>query len=185
MAEVKILIQGYTSADTAESGDEKTCPTITLIKDKDIVMVVDPGVLEDQKILVDKLREEGLSIDDVNIVCITHSHIDHYRNIGMFPKAKTLEYYGLWDGQTVEDWQEQFTDDIRIIKTPGHDYSSITLFVRTEQGIVAICGDVFWKENFPKDDPYASDKEKLKQSRKKVLEMADFIIPGHAGMFKT
>jgi len=91
-----------------------------LVKDKDIVMVVDPGVLEDQKILVGKLKEEGLTIDDVNIVCITHSHIDHYRNIGMFPQAKTLEYYGLWDGQTVEDWQEQFSDDIRIIKTPGH-----------------------------------------------------------------
>lgn len=184
MAEVKILIQGYTSADTAESGEEKTCPTITLVKDKDIVMVVDPGVLEDQKILVDKLKEEGLTIDDINIVCITHSHIDHYRNIGMFPKAKTLEYYGLWQGQTVEDWQEQFTDDIRIIKTPGHDYSSITLLVKTGQGTVAICGDVFWKENSPEDDPYASNKEELKQSREKVLEMADYIIPGHGGMFK-
>ncbi len=186
MAEVKILIEGYTSeGSAAESGEEKTCSTTTLIRDKDIVMVVDPGVLEDQKILIDKLKEEGLTIDDVNIVCITHSHIDHYRNIGMFPKAKTLEYYGLWDGQTVDDWQEQFTDDIRIIKTPGHDYSSITLLVKTEQGIVAICGDVFWKENFPKDDPYASDKKKLEESRKKVLEMADYIIPGHGGMFKT
>ncbi len=185
MAEVKILIQGYTSADTDVEGDEeKTCPTITLVKDKDIVMVVDPGVLEDQKILVDKLREEGLTVDDINVVCITHSHIDHYRNIGMFPKAKTLEYYGLWHKQTVEDWQEQFTDDIRIIKTPGHDYSSITLLVKTEKGTVAICGDVFWKENSPEDDIYASDKEELKQSREKVLEMADYIIPGHGGMFK-
>jgi len=103
----------------------------------------------------------------------------------MFPKAKTLEYYGLWHGQTVEDWQEQFTDDIRIIKTPGHDYSSITLFVKTEQGTVAICGDVFWKENSPEDDIYASGKEELKQSRKKVLEMADYIIPGHGKMFKV
>jgi len=34
MAEVKILIEGYTTADTKESGEEKTCPTITLIKDK-------------------------------------------------------------------------------------------------------------------------------------------------------
>jgi len=187
MAEVKILIEGYTTENAvgAEGGEEKTCPTITLIRDKDIIMVVDPGVLDDQKILIDKLKKEGLTVDDVNIVCITHSHIDHYRNIGMFPKAKTLEYYGLWDRQTVEDWQEQFTDDIRIIKTPGHDYSSITLLVKTKQGIVAICGDVFWKENFPEDDPYASDKEKLKESRKKVLEMSDYIIPGHGGMFKT
>ena len=186
MAEVKILIEGYTSAGSvAEGGEEKTCPTISLVKDKDIVMVVDPGILEDQKILIDKLKEEGLGIDDVNIVCITHSHLDHYRNIGMFPKAKTLEYYGLWEGQTVEDWKEQFTDDIRIIKTPGHSYDSITLLVKTEKGTVAVCGDVFWKENFPEDDPYASDKGELEKSRKKVLEMSDWVIPGHGGMYKT
>lgn len=104
MAEVKILIQGYTTADSAVSGgEEKTCATTTLVKDEDVIMVVDPGVLEDQKMLVDKLKEEGLSINDVNVVCITHSHIDHYRNIGMFPEAKTLEYWGLWDKNTCQD----------------------------------------------------------------------------------
>ncbi|MDD5172971.1 MAG: MBL fold metallo-hydrolase [Patescibacteria group bacterium] len=185
MAKVKILVEGYTTANTAEQGEEKTCPTITLIRDKDIVMVVDPGVLEDQKILIDKLKEENLTIDDVNIVCITHSHIDHYRNIGIFPKAKTLEYWGLWDRNTVEDWKEQFTDDIQILKTPGHNYDGLTLFVKTDEGVVAICGDIFWEQNFPEDDPYASDIEQLKESRKKVLEMADYIIPGHGKMFKT
>lgn len=182
MTEVKILIEGYTTADTAE---EKSCPTITLVRDKDLIMIVDPGVLEDQKILVDKLKEENLTVNDINVVCITHSHIDHYRNIGMFPTAKTLEYWGLWYENKVEDWNPQFTDDIQIIKTPGHNYDNITLLVKTEKGIVAIVGDIFWKENFPEDDPYASDKEKLKESRKKVLEIADYIIPGHGKMFKV
>ena len=103
----------------------------------------------------------------------------------MFPKAKTLEYYGLWDKQTVDDWKEQFTEDIKIIKTPGHNYTSISLLVKTEKGVVAIVGDVFWKEDFPKDDIYADDKEKLEQSRKKVLELADYIIPGHGDIFKV
>ena len=185
MAEVKILIEGYTTADTTESGEEKTCPTITMVKNKNFVMIVDPGVLEDQKILIDKLKEEGLTVDDVNIVFITHSHLDHYRNIGMFPNAKTLEYWGLWDKNTVEDWKEQFTENIKIIKTPGHNYDSLTLLVKTDKGIIAVCGDVFWKENFPEDDPYASNKEQLKESRKKLLEIADWIIPGHGKMFKV
>jgi len=44
MAEVKILIEGYTTADVIKSKIvEKTCPTITLVRDKDIVMVIDPG----------------------------------------------------------------------------------------------------------------------------------------------
>lgn len=182
MAEVKILIKGYT---TAEAGaEEKTCPTITLVKDRDAIIISDPGVLENQQILIDKLKDEGLTVDDIDIVFITHSHIDHYRNIGMFPKAKTLEYWGLWDGASAKDWNEQFTDDIRIIKTPGHNYDSLTMLVKTDEGVVAICGDVFWKENFPEEDPYASDKEELKKSRAKVLKLADWIIPGHGEMFK-
>jgi len=184
MAEVKILIAGFTTADIERSGGERTCPTITLVKDRDLVMVVDPGVLESQSVLVDKLQEQGLKISDVNIVCITHSHLDHYRNIGMFPDAKTLEFWGLWDKNMVEDWPEQFTEDIRIIKTPGHNYDSLTLLVKTSQGVVAIVGDLFWKENFPEEDPYASDMAKLRESRKKILALADWIIPGHGGKYK-
>ena len=181
MAEVKVLIKGYASEDSEE---EKTSATITLVKDKDIIMVVDPGVLPDQKLLVDALKKEGLGVDDVNVVCLTHSHIDHYRNIGMFPKAKTLEYYGLWDRDEVDDWKEQFTKDIKIIKTPGHNFTSITLLVKTDKGIVAIVGDVFWKENLPEEDDYADEPEKLKETREKILKLADYIVPGHGDMYK-
>jgi len=180
MAEVKVLIPGYTSE---ESGEEKTCATISLVKDKDIVMVVDQSVLESQQMLVDSLKREGLKIEDINFVCITHSHLDHYRNIGMFPEAKTLEFYGVWDKNTCDEWEEQFTEDIKIIKTPGHDKTSITLLVKTNEGVVAICGDVFWKENFPEEDEYADEPEKLKESRKKVKELADFIVPGHDNIY--
>lgn len=35
MAEVKILVEGFTNADKKDGGEEKTCATITLVKDKD------------------------------------------------------------------------------------------------------------------------------------------------------
>lgn len=185
MADLKILVEGYTNEYTkTKKQKENTCSSIVLVKDKDIVMLADPGTLKDQKILVNKLKKEGLTIDDINIVFITHSHIDHYRNIGMFPKAKTIEYWGVWDKDKVEDRNNQITDDIRIIDTLGHSKDSITLLVKTDKGIIAICGDVFWEENFPEEDIYASDNEKLKESRKKILEMADWVIPGHGKMFK-
>lgn len=182
MAKIKVLIPGYTSAD---SGEEKTCATITLIQDKNLTIVVDPGVLESQKVLVDALNKEGVAVKDVNIVCLTHSHIDHYRNIGMFPNAKTLEFYGLWNKNTVQDWNEQFSDDIKIIKTPGHDKTSITLLVKTDKGVVAVCGDVFWKENFPAKDPYADNPKQLEKTRERLLEISDWIVPGHADMYKV
>ena len=184
MAEVKILVEGYTTADKPGE-EEKTCPTITLVRDQDLVIVVDPGVLENQSILVDALKREGLSLEDVNVVFLTHSHIDHFRNIGMFPNAKVIEYYGVWDKNKVEDRQNQLTENVKIIETPGHNYTSLTLLVKTDLGNIAICGDVFWKENYPEIDEYADNPEKLKDTRKKLLELADYIIPGHAGMYKV
>ncbi len=34
-------------------------------------------------------------------------------------------------------------------------------------------------------DPYVKNETQLKESRKKLLEVADYIIPGHGGMFKV
>ncbi len=183
MAEVKIILEGYTSAD--RPGDEATCCTISFVRDGKISMIVDPGTAKRQQIIVDKLKENGLKIDDINFVCITHSHMDHYRNIGMFPNAKSLDFWGIWDGDKVKDWIPQFSKNIEIIKTPGHNYDGITLLINTNKGKVAICGDVFWKENYPEKDPYASDNNLLKESRKKVLELSDWIVPGHAGIYKA
>ncbi len=187
MATVKILIEGYTNADSiaagASSGEEKTCPTITLVRDGDVVMVCDPGELDSQAMLVDALKKEGLAVDDVTHVFITHSHIDHYRNIGMFEHAKTLEYWGVWDKGTCVAWNEQFSKDIKVIKTPGHNYDGLTLLVTTTEGTIAICGDVFWNQSGPTPDPYASDPATLTKTRAHVLASADFIIPGHGGMY--
>lgn len=183
MAEVKIILEGYTSADGP--GNEATCCTISFVGDGEISMIVDPGTAMSQQTIVDKLKENGFKIDDINFVCITHSHMDHYRNIGMFPNAKSLDFWGIWDGDKVKDWTPQFSKNIEIIKTPGHNYDGITLLVNTDKGKVAVCGDVFWKENYPEIDPYASDSKLLKESRKKVLELTDWIVPGHAGIYKV
>jgi len=183
-AEVKILIEGYTGVDNL-NGQERTQPTISLVKDKDIVMIVDPGVLPSQKVLIEKLSKEGLSLEDINYVFITHSHLDHYRNVGMFANAKVIEYFGIWDKNKVKDRIENLTENIRILMTPGHDYTSLTLFANTKQGVIAICGDVFWQEDKPEVDLYAQDLTKLNQSRQMVLEVANFIIPGHGAMYKV
>lgn len=181
MAEVKVLIEGY----NIPGEQEKTRPTITLVKDGKIAIVVDPGVLENQNLLIRTLKKEKISLKQITAVFLTHSHIDHFRNIGMFPDAEVIEYFGSWKNNISEDRKNQITKDIKIIETPGHNYTSLSLLVNTEMGKVAVCGDVFWKENFPKKDPYADNPKKLQESRKKLLKIADYIVPGHAGMFKV
>jgi len=187
MAEVKILIEGYTNAeaDQSDEGEEITCPTITLVRDGENIIIIDPGVLSSQEILIDKLKEAGLAVGDINLVFLTHSHLDHYRNTGMFASAKVLEYWGLWTGGKCDDRPQNLSEDIEIIETPGHSVDSLTMLVKTKEGTVAICGDVFWREDYPVEDPYATDQVKLAESRKKVLSRADYVITGHGKMFKV
>ncbi len=187
MTEVKILIQGWTNADSVEKGEEENdACTTSLVLAGEYRILVDPGVLNDQQILVDSLAKEGLAIKDITHIFITHSHIDHYRNVGMFPATTpVVEYWGEWIGGKPKERPKNIGPDIEIIKTPGHSYDGLSMLVKTDKGTVAIVGDVFWKENYPDKDPYALDNEKLSESRKKVLTLSDYIIPGHGGVYKA
>jgi len=196
MAEVKVLLKGYLMKDSPTGMG--SCSTISLIRTKDftgkdLIMVVDPGTCLSQNLIRDALKAEGLTCDDVTHVGVTHSHMDHFRNIGMFPNAISVNYDGIWTADECvysnEDDVLQIGEGLKTVKTPGHSYDSITFLVETSESgagagadvSVAICGDVFWQKDYPKveDDPYASDRAELVKSRAKVLEMADAVIPGH------
>lgn len=183
---IKVLVTGMTNADSkAISQAEETCSTSVITTDQNYRIITDPGVLKDRKILIDALEKEGLKPEEITHIFLTHSHIDHYRNIGIFPDAKVIEYWGIWNEATVDDRPEKLTDNISIIETPGHSRDGLTMLVKTDEGTIAICGDVFWKENYPEIDPYAEDLNQLKKSRELVLQSADFVIPGHGKMFKV
>lgn len=181
MAQVKVLVEGYTSEEAAG----RTCPTVTLVRDGAVNIIVDPGIVKSQDVILGTLAKEGLRPQDIGVVFITHSHMDHYRNMGMFPKARALDYWGWWESDAWSRPAGKVSRDVRTMKTPGHSFDGMTLVVKTKEGTVAICGDVFWKEGFPKKDKYATDERALAQSRKLVLSSADFVVPGHGKMFCT
>lgn len=188
MAEVKVLIEGY--ARETKDGWEASSTT-TLIKDSGQNILVDPGV--NRELLLQKLKEENLTVKDINLVFLTHYHPDHALLMGIFEKALVA------DGDTVyKNDQEFFYDgnlpgtNIAVIKTPGHAHDHCSLLVPTDEGKVIIAGDVFWwkegqeqKVDINQDDPFAKDKEALGGSRKKLLKIADRIIPGHGKPFET
>ncbi|MGV8141845.1 MAG: MBL fold metallo-hydrolase [Candidatus Woesearchaeota archaeon] len=182
LAKVKIIVPGYIM-----HGSGIVCSTCTLIKSEGKNIIVDPGTTKNQRIIIDALKKEGLTLRDIHVVCITHSHLDHYRNIGMFENAKSLDYWGLWskDKLSFNTKERQFNKDIRVLRTPGHSYDGITLLVKTDTGIVAICGDIFWKKDYPKKDVYAFDAKQLEKDRTMLKKVADYIIPGHGKMFRT
>jgi glyoxylase-like metal-dependent hydrolase (beta-lactamase superfamily II) len=86
MAEVKILIQGYARE---EGGVELASSTATLIKDNGVRVIVDPGM--NRAALLESLTKEGLKLEDINFIVLTHTHLDHCLLAGIFENAKILD----------------------------------------------------------------------------------------------
>ncbi|MEM5879250.1 MAG: MBL fold metallo-hydrolase [Candidatus Aenigmatarchaeota archaeon] len=194
MAKLKILVKGYARE---ERGKEFASSTATLIQDSGLNIIVDPGM--DRKSLLTALKEEGLSTSDINFVILTHYHLDHSLLAGIFENAKILdstEIYS-WDGKIESHKGKVPGTKIKLIKTPGHDPFHCSVIVNTkEYGRVAIVGDVFWwadeeeqktdeKSLMEHEDPYVKNEKQLEESRKRVLEIADYIIPGHGKIFRV
>ena len=194
MTEIKILIEGYVKK---EKGSEFASSTATLIKESGINIIVDPGM--NRKLLLDALEKEGLSTSDIDYIILTHYHLDHSLLAGIFENARILyngEIYS-WNGKIESQGGKIPEIGIKIIETPGHGMFDCSVLVKSKKfGRVAIAGDVFWWSDKQKqktdkislmkhEDPYVKNKEQLMKSRKEVLEIADFIIPGHGKMFRV
>jgi glyoxylase-like metal-dependent hydrolase (beta-lactamase superfamily II) len=194
MAEVKVLVKGYVRE---EGGAEAASCTTTLIKENDLNIIVDPGM--NRKLLLEALKKEKLSIKDINYVILTHTHIDHCLLTGIFEKAIILDDSSTYtfDGKIKGHEGEVPETNVEIIKTPGHDQFHCSVVVDTEDlGKVVIAGDVFWwadneEQKIDREsimnhkDPYMKNEKQLMESRNKILEIADYIIPGHGKMFKV
>jgi glyoxylase-like metal-dependent hydrolase (beta-lactamase superfamily II) len=194
MATVKVLINGYVKE---VDGVEYASSSVTLICDHDLNILVDVGM--NRELLISALKAEGLESKDINYVVLTHTHLDHCLLAAMFENAKFLDDSSIYtfDGKITAHDNKIPDTNIEIISTPGHDELHCSVLVNTDEyGKVAVAADVFWwpdnqeqktdKESLLNlDDPYMKDKKTLLESRKKLLDIADYIIPGHGKMFKV
>lgn len=191
MAEVKILIQGY--AKQIEGG-WLASSTVILVQSNSKNIIIDPGCNREK--LISGLSKNNLKTTDIDFVLLTHGHTDHTLLAGIFENAKVLNPEEIYDGDKQTEHNNKIPDtDLEIIQTPGHSPEHCSLVVPTEEGTYAIAGDVFWwmddeeqKIDIEKKDeahPEEVDMKKLIESRKQLLKLGDYIIPGHGGMFKV
>ncbi|HUU50247.1 MAG TPA: MBL fold metallo-hydrolase, partial [Nitrospinota bacterium] len=167
----------------------------TLVRDGKINIIVDPGI--NRRKLLSALKREGLKPEDIDYVFMTHFHPDHNYLVGIFPKAKALDDELVYDDDKEYEHGGKIPGtNLKILSTPGHEKSHGSLIVPTEKGTVIVAGDVWWWKTSHKQktdresllnlkDMYVKDKKALLESRKKILEIADWIIPGHGKMFKN
>lgn len=193
MAEIKILVNGYVRD---KKGYEQASSNTILIFDGNIKVLVDPG--SNARALLAGLKKERIKPADIDIVFLTHYHLDHILNIRLFSKNDIYDGETVYRGDRIIGYSGLVVPktNIKIIKTPGHAFEHCSLLAQTAKGKIAAAGDVFWWRNeqqqktdreslLRQKDPFVKNRAVLQQSRKKILDLADYIIPGHGKMFKV
>jgi len=191
MAEVKVLIEGYAKE---IKGGYLANSTVVLIKENNKNIIVDPGC--NRKKLMTALNKENLKVENIDYVVLTHSHLDHTLLAGIFPSARVLTTEEIYKNDNQVAHNNIIPDtDLKIIQTPGHCDEHCSLIVQINKDIYVVAGDVFWWTAMEKqivdiekiDDAHPAEvnMKKLIKSRKKILKLADYIIPGHGKMFKV
>lgn len=177
-ARVDVLLTG-----SLRPGVRSTC---TLVRDGELVAVVDPGLAPSQAAILDPLRALGLGPEEVTDVVLSHHHPDHTVNAALFPDAAIHDHWAVYRGDTWDSREcegAELSQSVRLWRTPGHSAEDVSTVVGTPEGI-AVATHLWWTDSGPADDPYAPDRDALRASRERVLAVADLIIPGHGAPFR-
>jgi glyoxylase-like metal-dependent hydrolase (beta-lactamase superfamily II) len=186
---VKVLVQGYAQKDA--NGRWNATSTTTLVCSNGKNVLIDPGMNPEE--LKNALENEHLTLDGINVIVNSHSHLDHTRNSKLFDQAKVYNPFSLFK-KIPENLVIPGTH-IKVIHTPGHVDKHLAFLVETPEGQCAIAGDVIWWEDDEEQktdlksllehiDPAGKDQKVIQESRKKLFSMADYVIPGHGEVFR-
>lgn len=191
--EVTVLIEGYVR--TLPNNHLAASPSTVLLRNSQWNLLVDPGA--NPHFLVKSLSRQGLTPEDIDMIFLTHYHPDHILNIRLFPHQDIYDGTTLYRGDEEIAYPQNIQElGVEILLTPGHTCEHASLIIDTEKGKYAVAGDVFWwndgnEPQIDRDslielpDPLSQDFSALKESRLKLLQRADFIIPGHGKTFKN
>jgi glyoxylase-like metal-dependent hydrolase (beta-lactamase superfamily II) len=182
-ARVHVLADGYARED--ERGD-RVGSTVTLITDGEVAVIVDPGMVSSRSALLGALAECGLSPEGVTDVVFSHHHPDHTVNAALFPAARIHDFWAVYDGDlwiSRDAEGAELSPSIRLLATPGHTDQDISTIASTPEGLY-VCTHAWWGADGPADDPFSPDQSVLASSRRRLLEIATVIIPGHGPSFR-
>ena len=176
MATVDVLFAGYAS--------KRVAGTVSLIRDEDLVAIVDPGMVPHRSAILDPLQGLGVSPEEVTDVILSHHHPDHTVNIALFENARVHDVWAIYERDIWIDRDAdgaELSPGVRLMATPGHTAQDITTLVDTSDGVVALTH--LWWYASAESDPLAQDLGALLANRERVLKIASLIVPGHGAPF--
>jgi len=180
MTTVDLLHAGYAA--------ERVASSVVLVRDGDVRIVVDPGMVADRSLILDPLATLGVAPESVTHVFLSHHHPDHTINVALFPNAEVVDFWARYVG---DQWLDHDGDGYRLAPssqlwlTPGHTEEDASLIVEADGGVYAMT-HAWWRgDRTPEVDPYAPDQAILAASRARILAFADIVIPGHGAPFRV
>lgn len=180
-ARVDILLDG--SLTSTGGGVRSSC---TLIRDGDRNIVVDPGMAPSALSILDPLAALGVLPEGVTDVVLGHHHPDHTMHAGHFPNAAVHDHWAIYRGTNWEDSDadgRELTPSVILARTPGHTDEDIATLVGTPEGLV-VCTHCWFTSESAVEDEDPENAEQLRESRRRILEVADLIVPGHGPAFR-
>jgi glyoxylase-like metal-dependent hydrolase (beta-lactamase superfamily II) len=192
LVEISVLAEGYVIS--LEGGKLRASPTAVLIEDAGTRVLVDPGA--DKRGLLRGLSGKGLVPGDVDLVFVTHTHLDHILNLRLFPEADVCDSSYIYRGDEEIPYGNFVPGTkIEVLSTPGHSPDHASLLVHSGDEIWLVAGDLFWWRDgavqrtdpaslLALEDESASDPAALRTSRMMALARADVVIPGHGKIFR-
>lgn len=180
-ATFSVLTSGYLGRP-----DHRVASTVALVRDGDLTLVVDPGMVASRSVILDPLRELSVEPDAVTDVVFSHHHPDHTVNAALFLNANYHDHWAmyrddLWVNRAAEG--VHLSPSVRLIQTPGgHSNEDVSTLVGTPDGIVVFT-HLWWTATVPEEDPFSPDPDALHAGRERILAVADLIVPGHGEPF--
>jgi glyoxylase-like metal-dependent hydrolase (beta-lactamase superfamily II) len=173
---------------TAGYAGERVASSVVLVRDGDVSIVADPGMVASRSRILDPLAALGVSPSEVSHVFLSHHHPDHTVNIALFPNAEVVDF---WARYRDDLWLDHAGDGYRLSPrtqlwlTPGHTEEDATLIVEADDAIYALT-HLWWRgDRTPAVDPLAWDQAALERGRERVSAMAEVVIPGHGDPFRV
>jgi hydroxyacylglutathione hydrolase len=145
--------------------------------------------------LVQQIVKDGLKIEDIKLILLSHAHGDHFEAAVKFKeKSHALvalhkddeETFKRSGGTKVDLFLEEgelkmnppLKDKLEIITTPGHSFGEVSIYWLSHKALAV--GDVVFYHNTGRYDLPGGDPFKLKNSIEKLAKLdVEFLLCGH------
>jgi glyoxylase-like metal-dependent hydrolase (beta-lactamase superfamily II) len=175
-------------------GRANNCNTYLIDGSKRIL--VDPG----HHRLLGNVREGlvglGLSLDQIDVVLVTHGHPDHLEGVQAFTESNAViamseeefRFISKASGGYLNIPEPDFflqegdlkigDNHFKILSTPGHSPGSISFYWSNKK--VLFTGDVIFRQSIGRTDLPGGRGPALKESIQRLSELdIDYLMPGH------